>query len=79
MPNGIRGDTCLEMQPSGDALDTGRQGSELQLHQVGVQAGMKETIWRQVLGGWEFSDDHGDFVAGVAPGTVHAIFHHFVA
>jgi hypothetical protein len=66
------------MQPLGDALDTGRQGSELQLHQVRVQAGLEEAIRRQLLGGWEFSDGHGDFVAGVAPGAVQAIFHGFV-
>jgi hypothetical protein len=51
----------------------------VQLHQVGVQAGMEEAIRRQVLGGWEFSDGHGDFVAGVASSAVQAIFHHFVA
>ena len=59
-------------------ISAGR-GSELQLHQVRVQAGLEGTIPRQVLGGREFSDSHGDFVAGVAPGTVYAIFCHFVS
>ena len=27
----------------------------------------------------EFADGHGDFVAGVAPGTVYTVLQHFVA
>jgi hypothetical protein len=49
------------------------------LHQVGVVAGMEEAIRWEVAGRGEFSDGHGDFVAGVAAGTVHAVFHYFVA
>ena len=56
--------------------------SELQLHQVGVVARIGEAAQRQVVGqitGFgEFSDGHGGFVAGVAPGTVRAVFLYFV-
>ncbi len=56
--------------------------SELQLHQVGVVAGMKETARRQVVGQImrcrELSDGHGDFIACVAPGTVFAVLQYFV-
>lgn len=56
--------------------------SELQLHQVGVVAGMKETARRQVVGQImrcrELSDDHRDFIACVAPGTVFAVLQYFV-
>jgi hypothetical protein len=54
------------MQLLGDAL---QGGSELQLHQVGR---------RRAVESWEFSDGHGDFVAGVAPDTVDAILPYFV-
>jgi hypothetical protein len=75
VPNGIRDDNCRGMQLSGDVSIS----SELKLHQVGVMSGMKEAARRPVAGRREFADRHGDFVAGVAPGTVDAVLQHFVA
>ena len=40
--------------------------------------GMKEAAPRPVARCREFADGHGDFVAGVSPGTVDAILQHFV-
>src|ERR1700685_4260975 len=40
---------------------------------------MEEAARRQVVGCGELSDGHGDLVAGVAPGTAHAVLHYFVA
>ena len=42
-------------------------------------AGMEEATRRLVAGRGEFSDGHGDFVAGVAAGTTHAVFHYLVS
>jgi len=48
VPDGIRDDTCRGMQLLGDAFKPCRVGpSELDLHQVGVMAGMKEGTPRQ--------------------------------
>jgi len=41
--------------------------------------GMKEVTPRHSVWGREFTDGHGDFVAGVAPGTVDAVLLDFVA
>jgi hypothetical protein len=53
--------------------------SELELHQIGVMAGMKEASRRPVAWCREFAEGHGDLVAGVAPGTVYTVLQHFVA
>src|SRR3977135_307289 len=42
-------------------------------------AGMKEATPRPVARRREFADGHGDFVAGVSPGTVYTVLQHFVA
>ena len=53
--------------------------SELDLHEVGVVAGMKEAAPGHGLWFGQWADGHGDFVAGVAPGTVDAVLEDFVA
>ena len=40
--------------------------------------GMKEATRRDAAWCREFADGHGDFVAGVAPGTVDAVLQYFV-
>src|SRR5258705_1862540 len=42
-------------------------------------AGMKEATSRHVSWCREFADGHGDFVAGVSPGTVYTVLQDFVA
>jgi len=42
-------------------------------------AGLKEATPGHVSWRRKFADDHGGFVAGVAPGTVHAVLQYFVA
>lgn len=78
VPDGIWDDNRLEMQPLGDVPDTWRLRSELQSHQACRVSGMEEATRRQGVGLRESSNGHGDLVAGVAPGTVHAVFLYFV-
>jgi hypothetical protein len=51
----------------------------LQRYQVRVAIEMKVATRRHVLRCREFADGHGDLIAGVAPGTAHAVFRYFVA
>jgi hypothetical protein len=51
--------------------------SELELHQVGMVTG-EETTRRHGARCRKSADGHGDFVAGVAPGTVNAVLQYFV-
>jgi hypothetical protein len=53
--------------------------SELQLHQIGVMVTGKQATRKYAIPPREFANRHSDFVAGVAPGTVDAVFQHFVA
>jgi len=77
VPDGIWDDNRLEMQPLGDVVDTCQRRSELQSHQS-CRVGTEEAARRQGVGLPESSNGHGDLVAGVAPGTVHAVFLYFV-
>jgi hypothetical protein len=43
-----------------------------------VVTGMKKVTPGPVARRREFADGHGDFVAGVAPGTVYAVLQDFV-
>jgi hypothetical protein len=45
----------------------------LQLHENGVLAGRYEAVLMRGLSSREFADDHGDFVACVAAGTVDTV------
>jgi hypothetical protein len=38
----------------------------------------RELACREVLERWQLSDDHGDLIAGVAPGAVDTVFRDFV-
>jgi hypothetical protein len=77
VPNGIRDDTGLNIQLLGDAAEIMTTRSKFELHQVFVSAARDEET-RYIGGCGEFADGHGDFVAGVAAGAVHAVFDHFV-
>ena len=48
------------------------------MHQVCVVPSRDEVTRRHIADRREFADGHGDFITGVAAGTVHAVFHHFV-
>jgi hypothetical protein len=75
--DGICDDNGTGMQLLGHVFNTHPRDSELQLHQVcmvlGREAARRHRMWRR-----EFADSHGDLVAGVAPGTVYAVFLHLV-
>lgn len=78
VPNGIRDDTGVKMPPSGDVADIKRRASELKLHQVCVAPSRYEVTRRYIADRREVANGHGGLITGVAAGTVHAVFHHFV-
>jgi hypothetical protein len=55
-----------------------RVSLQLQLDKVGVVGAIQEAARRRVAWRGEFADNHGNLVAGIAPGTVCTVLQHFV-
>ena len=69
--DGIRDDNCRGMQLLGDALE--RVRSQLQLDKVRVVGAIQAAPRRHVAWCREFADNHGDLIAGIAPGAVYTV------
>lgn len=77
VPDGIRDDNCMEMQPLGYASFMAARSSMLQLHEVCVVLG-RDAARRHCLRRRKLADGHGNLVAGVAPDTVYAVLLYLV-